>query len=288
MPENAKLTVIQLPGFISLNRFVDAQVLMVPGEDLCGVAAGMVVENEVFQQIQEVFLLTDTPEHGSQSHTSLFLLVQTLPFMEKFILASQCAHLGFRAVGEDQEGIVVEQMGNGVQVVGVVVGVGILDIHIVLFEFHEQQRNAIHKTNDIRTLPVEIAVDLQLFNGEEMVVFGILEIHNGSVLCLRSSAGLFYGDGDAVPDQEILFLVDLQQRRGTEPMRKGALGLVHLGRGDPGIQAQQSLPKIPGQQNLFIAFPPKGAAFAQLFRIVGIRNLPAQLVTEQIACTVLD
>ena len=182
---------------------------MVPGEDLCGVAAGMVVENEVFQQIQEVFLLTDTPEHGSQSHTSLFLLVQTLPFMEKFILASQCAHLGFRAVGEDQEGIVVEQMGNGVQVVGVVVGVGILDIHVMPFELHKYQWDAVNEAHNIRTFAVVIAVDLQLFNGEEMIVAGIPEIHNGCIPGFRSAAGLFHGDGDAVPNQEILFLIDL-------------------------------------------------------------------------------
>ena len=66
------------------------------------------------------------------------------------------------------------------------------------------------------------------------------------------------------------------------------LGFFHLPRGNPRIQPQQSLPKIPGQQNLFIAFAPKAAVFAQLLRIVGKGNLPAQLPLQQLAGGFLD
>ena len=66
------------------------------------------------------------------------------------------------------------------------------------------------------------------------------------------------------------------------------LCFFHLRRSDPGIQPRQSLPKIPGQQNLFIAFAPKVAVFAQLFRIVGKGNLPAQLPLQQLAGGFLD
>ena len=45
-------------------------------------------------------------------------------------------------------------MGNGVQIVGVVTGVGILHIHIVVLQFHKQQRNTIDKADDIRPAAV--------------------------------------------------------------------------------------------------------------------------------------
>lgn len=58
--------------------------------------------------------------------------------MEKLVLAAQCAHLSLQAVGEDEKGVVVEQVGDGVQVVGVVVRIGILDIHRILLQLYKQ------------------------------------------------------------------------------------------------------------------------------------------------------
>ena len=71
-------------------------------------------------------------------------------------------------------------------------------------------------------------------------------------------------------------------------MLQFALGLIHLRRRNPRIQAQQGLPKISGQQNLFIAFSPKGAVFAQLLGVVGKSDLPAQLILKQVTSAFLD
>ena len=217
----------------------------------------------------------------------MLLFGQTLPFVEEFILAAQRAYLGFRSVGEDQESIVVEQVGNGVLIVGIVVGVCILHIYGVLLQFDEQQRDTVDKTDNIRTATVQITVDLQLLNGEEVVVSGVFEVDDGGVLAFRFASGFLHGDGDTVTNEEIFFLVDLQQRRCGQAVLQGALSLVHLGRGDPRIQAQQSLPKIPGQQDILIAFTAKRAVFAQLLSIVGKSYIPAKLVMEQMTSTFL-
>ena len=126
-------------------------------------------------------------------------------------------------------------------------------------------------------------MDLQFLDGEELVVVRILKINDSGALFFRFAVGLFDGDRDTVPDQEILFLIDLQQGGGGQTMLQFALGLIDLNRCDPRIQTQQSLPKIPGQQDLFIAFAAKGAVLAQLLRVVGKGHLPAQLVSEQVA-----
>ena len=262
VPENAQLSVVQSAGLICLDCLVDAQILVVPGQDFCCVSAGVVKENEVLQQIKKVLLFADAPEHGLQRHAARFLLFEPLPLVEKLVLAAKCAHLGLQSVGEDQEGVVVEQVGDGVQIVGVVVGVGVLHVHPDGFQFHKQQRDAVDKAHNIRPAAVQIPVDFQFPDGEEVVVVWVLEVDNGGVFLLCPAAGLLHGNGDAVPNQEILFLVDLQQGCGGQAVLHEPLGLVQLGGGEPGIQAQQSLPKIPGQQNFLVAFAAQGAGFA--------------------------
>ena len=71
-------------------------------------------------------------------------------------------------------------------------------------------------------------------------------------------------------------------------MRKGALGLIHLGRRDPGIQAQQSLPKIPGKQYFLVALAPKGAVCPKDFLVIGKSHLPAQFIPKQMPGTLLN
>ena len=173
-------------------------------------------------------------------------------------------------------------------IVGVIVGIGILHIHRVLFQLYEQQRDAVDKANDICTAAIQIAVDLQLLDGEEMVVPGILKINDSGALFFRFSTGLFDGDRDTVPDQEILFLVDLHQGGRGQAVLQCALRLADLRGGEPRIQAQQSLPKIPGQQDLLIAFTAKGAVLAQFLRVVGKSYIPTQLILEQVTGAFLD
>ena len=153
--------------------------------------------------------------------------------MEELILAAQGPHLGLHAVGENQKGVVIEQMRNGVQIVGVVVGIGILHVHRVLLQFDEQQRNPVDKADNIRTAAVQVAVDLQLFDGEEMVVIRIPEVDDRGIFGFCPAAGLLHCDGDAVTNQEIFFLVDLQQGGGGQTMLQFALGLIDLCGSDP-------------------------------------------------------
>ena len=125
-------------------------------------------------------------------------------------------------------------------------------------------------------------MDLQLFDGEKMVVIGIPEVDDRGIFGFCPAAGLLHGDRDTIPNEEILLLVDLQQGGGGQPIFQSALGLVHLSGCNPRIQAQQSLTKIPGQQDLPVALAAKRAVFAQLLCIVSVGNLPAQLPLQQL------
>ena len=66
------------------------------------------------------------------------------------------------------------------------------------------------------------------------------------------------------------------------------LGLVHLGGGEPRIEPLEGFPKIPGEQNLMVACPAKGAVLAQLFGVVGKGYLPAQFPLQEVPGALLD
>lgn len=208
--------------------------------------------------------------------------------MEELVLAAQCAHLGLQAVGEDEKGIVVEQGWDGVQVVGVVVRVGVLHVHGALLQFHKQQRNPVDESHDVRAAAVQVAVNFQFLDGQEVVVVWVLEVDDLGPLLPCFAVGALDGDGDAVPDEGVFLLIDLHQGGGGQAGFHLLLGLVHLGGGEPRVQALQRLPKIPGEQDLLVACPAEGAIPAQLFRVVGIGHLPAQLPLQQMPGRFLD
>ena len=208
--------------------------------------------------------------------------------MEKLVLAAEGAHLGLHPVGEDQKGVVIEEVGDGVQIVRVVVGVGVLHVHRGVFQLHEQKRQAVDKADDICPSAVKVAVDLHLLDGKEAVLCRVLKVdHHGAAL-LRAPVRAADGDGDAVAQEEVFLLIDLQKRRGGEPLLQRSDGLATLGGRDPGVEFLQRGAQIPFQQDLFVACPPQRAVFPQHFLVVGIDHIPAQLVMQQIPRGFLD
>ena len=98
MPEHAELPVVQLAAGIGLHRLIHAEILVVAGKDLCRAPAGVVVKNEVFQKIEEVFLPADAAQHRFQRNAAGVGLRQTLPLVEKLVFAAERADLRLRAV----------------------------------------------------------------------------------------------------------------------------------------------------------------------------------------------
>lgn len=129
---------------------------------------------------------------------------------------------------------------------------------------------------------------LQLLDGEEAVVLRALEVDHRGALILRFPVWALDRDRDAVADQIVLFLVDLQQRGGGEAVFHGALRLVELRGRDPRVQPLQRRAEVAREQDLLVAPAPEGAVLAQSLGVVGIGDVPAQLVAEQIARRALD
>ena len=182
---------------------------MVAGENFGSTAAGMVKEDEVFQKVDESFFFADAAKHGLQFHAAGVGFFEAFPFVEKFVFTAEGTDFGVMAVAQNEEGVVIKELRDGILIVGEVVGVGILNINIDRFELHKEQRDAVDKTDDIGAATVVVAVDFEFFDGEKMVVERILKIDEFGGAGGDFAIGEFYGNGDTVADEEIFFLIDL-------------------------------------------------------------------------------
>ena len=123
-------------------------------------------------------------------------------------------------------------------------------------------------------------MDLQLLHRQEIIVLRVLKVdHQGRLQVVRP-VRLLPGHRDAVPDETILLLVHLHERRRGQPTLHLLQGLPDLRLGDPGVQPPQGLPKIPNQQDLLVGSPTEGAVLAQHLRVIGELHLPAQLLQQ--------
>lgn len=179
-------------------------------------------------------------------------------------------------------------MGDGVQIVGVVVRVGVLHVHRGLFQLHEEQGDTVNKAHDVRAPTVQVAVDFQLPRRQKVVLLRVLEVKHCRHSRLRPAAGLFRRHWDAIPDEKILLLVGLHEGGGGQPTLQLLLGLVHLCVVDPRVQPFQRRPKIPRKEDLMVVPPPEGAVLPQDLLVIGKRYLPPQLIPQKIAGALLD
>ena len=88
MPEHAQLAAAEFAVGIGAHGLVHAEVLMVAGEDFCCSASGVVEKNEVFQEVEEVFLAADAAKHDFQCHASGLAFFKAFPFVEELVLTA--------------------------------------------------------------------------------------------------------------------------------------------------------------------------------------------------------
>lgn len=288
MPENAQLSVAQLPFLIGLYRRIDAQILVIPCKDLGRRAAGMVEEDEIFKNIQKTGRGAHAAEHRFQCDRALVrgILREPLPLVEKFIPASQRSHAGFLPVAEDDKRIRMEEARHRIQIIRVIVRIGIPYIHVVPFQLHENQGDAVHETDDIRPSPVQRPLHPQLLHREEMIPFRMEEINQHGAPFLRGPVPAPYRNGDSVTEKSIFLLINLKERcRGQVPLQY-LCGLPDLGLRHPRIQPGHSRMEILRQQRVPGALPSEGAVPAEGLLLCHDHG-PAQLL-QQLARRIAD
>ena len=91
VPEHAQLARQALPVPHRLHRPVDAQELVVAGDDLHGLAAAVVEEQKVLEDVHEVGFAAQAIERSFEIHNARLIFGQALPLVEVRVLAGQRA-----------------------------------------------------------------------------------------------------------------------------------------------------------------------------------------------------
>ena len=151
---------------------------MVAGEDLPGLAGVIVEDDEVLDEVDEIALAAHALQHRFHVDHAGLLFVQALPFVEVLPAAGDGADPRLLAVGEHHHRVVVEEAGDGVAVVRVVVLEGGLQATMDVLAFDEEQRQAVDEADEVRPAAVEVAADPQLAHAEEVVVLRCLEVQD--------------------------------------------------------------------------------------------------------------
>lgn len=127
--------------------------------------------------------------------------------MEVIPLAGYGAEFCFFAVAKHDDGVVVEDVGDGVAIVRVVAVVRGFEVPVDVFAFDEEEGQAVDKADDVCAPSVEVALYPQFAHAEEVVVFRYVKIEDAEALPLPLAVGVVECDGYAVADEIVLFAV---------------------------------------------------------------------------------
>src|SRR5262249_16467436 len=105
VPEHAQFAEAVLALLHRLDPAIDAEKLMVTGDDLDQLARAVVEQDEVLEQVEKIALGADPFEQGLHVHHAWFILIETFPLVEVLIAAGERAHSSIHAVPQHDESV---------------------------------------------------------------------------------------------------------------------------------------------------------------------------------------
>ena len=279
---------------------VDAEDLVIAGDDFAG-AAGLAVveEDETLHQIEQAVFGEHAVEQDLSFHAGLVLFIVPLPFCEMLPFAGDGAVSGAVAVADHEEGVVVECVIDAglAEVIGQVVVEAGPHVQIDGFEFDEHQRQAVDETDQIGPAVVvgdAEALDLQFPDGKEAIVGGavragaVLEIYDLGAGVLGFAASVAPFDRDAVADEVVVFAVVLDEGAGEIHPGQFLHGLLAGGFGEVRVEALEGGAEVADEDDFALAVATEGAGRAERFVVEGVNALPAEGIMQVIGKGLLD
>ena len=200
--------------------------------------------------------------------------------MEVIPFAGDGAEFCFFAVAKHDDGVVVEDVRDGVAVVRVVVVVRGFEVPVDVFAFDEEEGQAVDKADDVCPSAVEVAFYPQFAHAEEVVVFRCVKIEDAEAFPHPLAVGVVKCDGYAVADEIVLFAVG-----GDDALRSGGGcdlpdGVVVGVFGQAGVQRSQGGEQMAREYDFAIRGATEQAVRSEVLVVVGIDGFPAELLFE--------
>ena len=174
----------------------------------------------------------------------------------------------------------IEQVGDGVAVVGEVLVVGVADVLVDVFQLDEEQRDAVDEAQDVGPAAVGVARDPQLAHDQEMVVRRLLKVEDPKPQVLHGAIRPLHGHGHALPVEVVLLAVDLDERLDRAGLNDAADRLIVDVAVRPGLSFASAAAQFAGQHHLAIVAPAQGAVGTEQLVVVRVDRIPAEGVVE--------
>ncbi len=192
---------------------------MVAGDDFDRLAGAVIKHDEVLKEIEKIAFYADAFQQGFHSHHARLIFVQAFPFVKIFILAGKRADFGVNAVCQHDHGVMVEQMRDGIFVIGQILLVRGAGVFIQGFEFHEQQRQAVDKADQIGPAAIGRPPHPQFPCRQKMVLARLLKVEDPQAAFDEFAVGAAKLHLHAVFEERVFLLIDLQGRLGKRIVR---------------------------------------------------------------------
>ncbi len=280
MPEHTELAFAELAVAILLNGFVHAKILVVASHNLHRLAVAMVKEYEVFYQVQEITLVHNAFEHCRQLNVSRIALFQAFPLVEEVPLGVYCSHSCVIAIAKDKEGIIPKQLWYSVEIIGIVVVESVFNIYVVVFQFHEDERQTVYKAYKVGASVIQLPIDPKFTYSKKLVVVGIIKVDNLRPHFLRSAVGFYAGHRNTITNKSVFLLVDLHQALRCQMTRHGIASLSKLFLVYPGVEFPQSFAEAAAQEYFVIAVSSECSRLSKHLIVEGIDACPSEFLLE--------
>jgi hypothetical protein len=153
---------------------------VVARDDLVRLALRSVEQDEVLDDVEQALLVQHAFEQHWQQRLVLrrfgVVLVQPLPAVEVLLAGRDGAVLRVVAVRDHDQRVPVEQVRNGVQVVGVILLVGGVDVDFEALELDEHQRQAVDEADHVRPAQPELAPHPEFAHRQVSVLLRVFEV----------------------------------------------------------------------------------------------------------------
>src|SRR5690606_15175489 len=176
VPENPQFTQTLTSINNGINCTDNTEVLVIAGNDFHQTARALVKQGEVFKDVHKVGLRASFLQQGLHIHNAWFILFQSLPVIEMLKFTGNGANLGVNTIAQDNKGVVIKQVRDGVFVLRNILLIGSTDILVNVFHLHKQQRNTIHKAHKVCSATINIAFDPKHSDQQEVIVFVVVKI----------------------------------------------------------------------------------------------------------------
>jgi len=225
---------------------------VIPCEDLDELAGGIIEHDEVLHDVHQVALVEDTLEQCFHADRTRLILGKTFPLMEVPELAAHRPDLCIHAVGENNDGVMVEEVRYGVLVIAQILLVRGSDISVHVLQFHEDKGDAVDEPDDICPAAIEITSYPEFPDSEEMVVRRLIEVEGSQPLLLEIALISAKRDQHSFLKERVLVLIGGKQRLGCSGLDDLPDGFTVCIFRQAGVQLNELVAEIAGEDNLTI------------------------------------